>query len=49
VIFGPEGYFHIHRAHTAELALRRALPTIFDVRDYVDAGGWRATDRVISM
>jgi ABC transporter substrate binding protein len=28
-----------HRARIAELALRRALPTIFDVRDYVEAGG----------
>jgi ABC-type uncharacterized transport system substrate-binding protein len=39
VIFGPEGFLYVHRAHIAELALRRALPTIFDVRDYVDAGG----------
>jgi putative tryptophan/tyrosine transport system substrate-binding protein len=39
MIFGPEGFFYVHRAHIAELALRGALPTIFDVRDYVDAGG----------
>src|SRR6202040_405023 len=39
MVFGPEGFFYIHRAHLAELALRHALPTIFDVRDYVDAGG----------
>jgi putative ABC transport system substrate-binding protein len=26
-------------AHIAELALRHGLPTIFDVQDYVDAGG----------
>lgn len=39
VIFGPEGFFYVHRKHIAELALRRGLPTIFDVRDYVDAGG----------
>ena len=39
MIFGPEGFFYVHRAHIAELALRRGLPTIFDVRDYVDAGG----------
>ena len=39
MIFGPEGFFYIHRKHIAELALSRALPTIFDVRDYADAGG----------
>jgi putative ABC transport system substrate-binding protein len=39
MVFGPEGFFYIHRAHIAELALRHALPTFFDVRDYVDAGG----------
>jgi putative ABC transport system substrate-binding protein len=39
VIFGPEGFFYVHRARIAELALRSALPTIFDVRDYADAGG----------
>jgi putative ABC transport system substrate-binding protein len=39
VVFGPEGFFYIHRTRIAELALRHALPTIFDVRDYVDAGG----------
>jgi putative ABC transport system substrate-binding protein len=39
MLFGPEGFYYIYRAHIAELALRHALPTIFDVRDYVDAGG----------
>ncbi len=39
VVFGPEGFFYIHRARIAGLALRGGLPTIFDVRDYVDAGG----------
>jgi putative tryptophan/tyrosine transport system substrate-binding protein len=39
MIFGPEGFFYVHRGHIAELALRRGLPAIFDVRDYVDAGG----------
>jgi len=39
MIFGPEGFFYVRRAHIAELALRHGLPTIFDVRDYVDAGG----------
>jgi putative tryptophan/tyrosine transport system substrate-binding protein len=39
MVFGPEGFFYIRRAYIAELALRHALPTFFDVRDYVDAGG----------
>jgi putative ABC transport system substrate-binding protein len=39
IVFGPEGFFYVHRAHIAELALSRALPTMFDVRDYVEAGG----------
>ncbi|MGA7809083.1 ABC transporter substrate-binding protein [Bradyrhizobium sp.] len=39
MVFGPEGFFYVHRAHIAELALQRLLPTIFDIRDYVDAGG----------
>jgi|SRR5581483_591982 len=39
IVFGPEGFFYVYRAHIAELALARGLPTIFDVRDYVEAGG----------
>jgi putative ABC transport system substrate-binding protein len=39
IVFGPEGFFFVHRARIAELALSRRLPTIFDVRDYVEAGG----------
>ncbi len=39
MVFGPEGFFYVYRAHIAELALRHGLPTIFDGRDYVDAGG----------
>jgi putative ABC transport system substrate-binding protein len=39
IVFGPEGFFFVHRAHIAELAQARKLPTIFDVRDYVEAGG----------
>ena len=39
MIFGPEGFFYIHRKRIGDLALARALPTIFDVRDYADAGG----------
>jgi hypothetical protein len=36
MVFGPEGFFH--RKHIAALALAKGLPTIFDVRDYVEAG-----------
>lgn len=39
MVFGPEGFFFVHRKHIAALALARGLPTIFDVRDYVEAGG----------
>jgi putative tryptophan/tyrosine transport system substrate-binding protein len=39
LVFGPEGFFYVHRAHIAELALAQRLPTIFDVRDYVEADG----------
>ncbi len=38
MVFGPEGFFYVHRAHIAELALARGLPTIHDVRDYAEAG-----------
>jgi len=39
MVFGPEGFLFVHRRHIADLALARRLPTIFDVRDYVEAGG----------
>ena len=39
MVFGPEGFFYVHRKHIAALALAKGLPTIFDVRDYVEAGG----------
>ena len=39
MVFGPEGFFFVHRARIADLALARRLPAIFDVRDYVEAGG----------
>jgi len=39
VVFGPEGFFFVHRKRIAALALARGLPTIFDVRDYVESGG----------
>ena len=35
----PECFFYVHRARIAALALRRRLPTIFDVRNYAEAGG----------
>ena len=39
MVFGPDAFFYTRRAHIAELALRHAVPTIFDVGDYVGAGG----------
>jgi putative ABC transport system substrate-binding protein len=39
LVFPPDSFFYIHRAQLAALAARYVLPAIFDVRDYVDAGG----------
>jgi len=39
LVFGPDAFFYTRRAHIADLALRRTIPTIFDDRAYVDAGG----------
>lgn len=39
MMFGPDGFLFVHRSEIASLALTRRLPTIFDVRDYVEAGG----------
>lgn len=39
MVFGPDAFFYTRRAQIAELALRHAVPTIFDVGDYVKAGG----------
>jgi putative tryptophan/tyrosine transport system substrate-binding protein len=39
LVFGPDQYFYSRRARIAALAAKHALPTVFDVRDYVDAGG----------
>ncbi|NQV85716.1 MAG: ABC transporter substrate-binding protein [Woeseiaceae bacterium] len=39
IIFSPDSFFYTRRTRIAEEALRRKLPTTFDVRDYVDAGG----------
>jgi ABC-type uncharacterized transport system substrate-binding protein len=39
MVFGPDAFFYTRRAPIAELALRHAVPTIFDVGDYVRAGG----------
>jgi putative ABC transport system substrate-binding protein len=39
VVFGPDAFFFIRRAHIAVLALLRTIPTAFDDRAYVEAGG----------
>jgi putative tryptophan/tyrosine transport system substrate-binding protein len=39
LVFPPDSFFYIHRDRIAALAASRGLPTIFDVRDYVEAGG----------
>ena len=39
MVFGPDAFFYTRRAQIAALALRHAMPTIFDVGDYVRAGG----------
>jgi putative tryptophan/tyrosine transport system substrate-binding protein len=35
----PDGYLYTRRAQITALALRHAMPSAFDVRDYVDIGG----------
>ncbi len=39
LVFGPDQYFYSRRTRIVALAAKRLLPTVFDVRDYVDAGG----------
>jgi putative tryptophan/tyrosine transport system substrate-binding protein len=39
LIFPPDAFFYIRRARISALAERHTVPTIFDGRDYVDAGG----------
>jgi putative tryptophan/tyrosine transport system substrate-binding protein len=39
LIFPPDAFFYIRRGRIAMLAERHTVPTIFDGRDYVDAGG----------
>ena len=39
LVFPPDAYFYIRRAQIAELARQYAVPTSFDVRDYVEMGG----------
>jgi putative ABC transport system substrate-binding protein len=39
LIFPPDAFFYIRRGRIAALAARHTVPTIFDGRDYVDAGG----------
>jgi putative ABC transport system substrate-binding protein len=35
----PDAFFYIRRAQLAALAVRYAVPAIFDVREYAEAGG----------
>ena len=39
LVFGPDAFFYIRRDRLAALAARHAMPSIFDVRDYAEAGG----------
>jgi putative ABC transport system substrate-binding protein len=39
LIVGTDSYFYIRRGQIAALAARYALPTIYDNRDYAEAGG----------
>jgi putative ABC transport system substrate-binding protein len=39
LVFGPDAFFYIRRTRIAALAVQHAVPTIFDNRDYVEAGG----------
>lgn len=39
VMCSPDSFFYTRRRRIAALALRGKVPTSFDVRDYVDAGG----------
>jgi putative tryptophan/tyrosine transport system substrate-binding protein len=39
VVFGPDAFFFTRRAQIADLALRQMIPTAFDDRAYVEAGG----------
>jgi putative ABC transport system substrate-binding protein len=39
LIFAPDPFFYIRRAKLAALALEHAVPTLFDVHEYVEAGG----------
>ncbi|HYM74212.1 MAG TPA: ABC transporter substrate-binding protein [Stellaceae bacterium] len=38
LVFGPDSFFYIRRAQIAALAARYAVPAIFDVPEYVEAG-----------
>ena len=39
LVFGPDAFFYTRRTQIAALAAQHAVPTIFDGRDYVEAGG----------
>ncbi len=38
LVSSPDAFLYSHRKHIAALAASHAVPAIFDVRDYVDAG-----------
>jgi putative ABC transport system substrate-binding protein len=39
LVFPPDSFFYTHRERLGALAIQHRVPSIFDVRDYVDAGG----------
>ena len=39
LVFPPDSFYYIRRERIAVLSAQHAVPAIFDVRDYVDAGG----------
>ena len=39
MVFGDGGSFLPHRAHLAELAVTHRLPSMFNEREFVEAGG----------
>jgi putative tryptophan/tyrosine transport system substrate-binding protein len=39
LLFGPDPYFVVRRAQLVTLAARHAIPTSYNVRDFVEAGG----------
>ncbi len=39
LLIATDSFFYVHRAKLAALAARHAIPTIYDNRDYAEAGG----------